>query len=405
MKVNFFKGLPLNGIIITALAIFIFQAALSMYYTNNALMFPDIEAFNSINKSAAIADLDFSKAFRDLPSKKWSNGMLYQLVLSPVCKLSGKSSMISVIYVLDLAMFAMLLIIFYKIALDFLGRELSFIAMLLFGISPPVMLGAFSGAETALTMLLFGASFYCAYFLVPKKKYTGLLVFSALMLLNGWISAAFGAAFLIYALLKVNDKTNRKNFPVVFTATLAVFGVVVAALSAYVFIQNFSMEYLRNNGLFDVKTWTVDSFFRDGFLWSKSLPMFFTVFFYMAFFIMVSSELREKTAGIMTLVSLLALTALLAGFFAAFEPLSRTYLFITPFYFCLYLVGMKGINDFSQYLEMKKNPYFTARNLLYGFVVFFVLYSAVMSFNRTVEADNSIQYIAGDGSVSKYLER
>lgn len=405
MKGNFLKGVPLNGIIITALVIFIFQAVVSMYYNNNALMFPDIEAFNSINKAAALSDLDISKAFKDLPSRKWTNGILYQVVISPVYKLAGKNNIISAVYILDLIIFAALLLLFYKLAQDFLGQELSFISMLLFGLSPPVMLAAFSGTETAMTMFLFAAAFYCAYFSLPRKKYAGLLVFSLLMILNGWISAAYGLAFLVYMLLKNGEKKNKKNSTVILSWAIGIYAVVVSAIFVYVFIQNFSMEYLRNNGLFDVKTWTVDSLFKDGFLWSKSVPMFFTVFFYIAFFIRISAGLKSKTFDIMTLVAFVMTSALLSGFFSCFEPQSRTYLFVTPFYFCLYLIGVKGVDDFSVYMEMKKNQFFTARNLLYGFIMFFVLYSSIMAFNRTIEADNTIQYIAGDGSVSKYLER
>jgi hypothetical protein len=396
---------PINGIIATALVIFIFQAVMSMYYNNNALMFPDIEAFNSINKAAAAADFDFIKVFKDLPSKKWSDGFLYQLCLSPFCRLAGKSNTISAVFILDLIMFAALLLIFYRVALDYLGGELSFISMLLFAISPPVMLAAFSGAETALTMLLFAAAFYHAYFSLPRKKYAGLLVFSILMLFNGWIPAAFGLAFLIYAVLCAGEKKNRKHMPAIFIWAIGVYAVAVSAIFIYVFMHNLSIDYLRNNGLLDVKTWTVDSLFKDGFLWSKSAPMFFTVFFYIAFFTGISGELKEKTAGIFKLTAFLAAAAFLAGFFSCFEPVSRTYLFVSPFYFCLYLCAMKGLDDFSGYMEMKKNPYFTARNLLYGFVMFFILYSVIMSFNRTVEADNYIQYMTGDGSVSKYLER
>ena len=405
MKGSFFKGVPVNGIIITALVVFMFQAVMSMYYNNNALMFPNIEAFNAMNKASAAAEFDYSKVFKDLPSKKWANGTLYQVIIAPVCKLAGKSNAISAIYILDLLMFAALLLIFFKIADDYTGRGLGFIATLLFAVSPPVMLGAFSGAETALSMLLFAAAFYHAYFMLPKKKYTGMLIFSALLLLNGWVSAVFGLAFLLYAVLKANEKKNAKRLPAVWAWSFGLFAVISSAVLIFVFINNFSLEHLRNNGLLDVKTWTVDSLFRDGFLWSKSIPMFFTLFFYIGFFIYAAADLKYRSTGIITLTALLTTAALLTGFFATFEPSSRTHMFVAPFYMVLYLVGIKGLGEFAGYMEMKKNPYFTEKNILYGFIMFFLIYSVIMGFNRTIEADNLIQYITGDGSVSKYLER
>jgi hypothetical protein len=402
---KFFKDMPVTRIIILSAALFIFEAVMSMYYNNNSIIFPDIEAFNSFNRAEALSNMDMSGGIRDLPAKRWSNGSLYTFILAPLHKIAGKSNVIVIVYIFDLAIFAFILFAFYKVAADLSGKETALISMFLFGLSPPIVLGVFSGADVAVTMLLFAGAFYHAYFSLPSKKYTGFMVFSLLLLLNGFVPAVFGLAFLAYGSIKFFEKKNRRNHQIAMWGTLAAFAVVASIILAYVFIENFTAEYMKNNGLLDVKTWTVDAFFKDGFLWSKYAPSFFVLFFYISFFIKISAELKDKTAGIMTLTMFLATAALLAGFFSNFAPPSRSYLFTSPFFFCLFLVGINGLMDFSKYMEMKKTVNFSAANIFYGFMIFMIIFNIILCFNRTVEADNMIQYITGDSSVSKYLER
>jgi hypothetical protein len=76
-----------------------------------------------------------------------------------------------------------------------------------------------------------------------------------------------------------------------------------------------------------------------------------------------------------------------------------------PFFVCLVLGAVAGIGEFASYFELKKNVNFTADNIVYGIIVFAILYSCIYTFNRTIEHNGNIQYIAGDAGVSKYMER
>jgi hypothetical protein len=404
MRSVFFKDAPVNRIIIAALAVFLVQAALSMYYNNNALTFSGIEAFYSLNKAGALADMDIAKAFNE-PGRRESDSLLYPVLIAPVYKLAGRANAVAAVYVLDLLLFAVTLLLFYKIALRFLGKEAAFISMAIYAASAPVELGAFSGTASALSIMLFAAALYFSVFSVEKKKYSGFSASLILMALNGWAAAVFAACFLVFAVMKANEKKLRKNYGAVLSYTLAGLAAASAALLFWVFVENFSFDYLKNNGMLDIKTWMVDAFFKDGFLWSKALPPFLAVFFYIALFVKAGAEIKKSEVSDYTLVLLLSVAALVMEFAAGFSPRPGTYLFMPQFFICLIICAVAGVREFSAYFELRKNPYFTAGNIFLGIIIFMLLYSCIYTFNRTIERNGNIQYIAGDAAVSRYMER
>ncbi|MCE5300745.1 MAG: hypothetical protein LLG37_07750 [Spirochaetia bacterium] len=405
MKKGLMKGLPVNMIAALSLGVFLTVTGLMMYYNNNALVFPDIEAYLSLNKAGEIADSDFLHFFNPpTQGKKESNGFLYPAVLSVFHKILGRANMVPFILVIDLTVFALLLALFYRIARIVLPGGMAQRALAAYSLTAPVVLGAFSGSDAVLSMTAFMFCLYFAVTSVEAKKYTGLVVSACVLALTGYIGAAFAACFLTYALLKKCEKAVRKNYIPAISRVFGILAIFFCLLFFYVFVEKFSAEYLRNNGFFDIKTYTVDSFFKDGFLWSKVLPPFFTVFYFVALFVMTASEAGEKKAGPGVLFCLLSMTALLVDFFSMFAPGARSYIYLAQFFPVVILPAVKGIHDVAVFLDDRKIKGLRKESLITGFMIFFLLYSAIFTFNRVVEADAAAQYIVGDSKVSKYLE-
>ena len=404
MRSGFFKNAPVNTIIITALAVFLVQAALSMYYNNNAMTFSGIESFYSLNRAGDLAELDITKAANE-PGKRENLSLLYPVLLAPIYKIAGKANIVPVVYVVDLLLFAVTLFMFYGLAVYFTGKETAVITMIIYALSAPVELGAFSGAAVPLSIMLFAAAFYFAVFPDEKRGYLWLVITSALLALNGWTAAVFAACFLLFAWMKSNEKKIKKNYKTFLPSAIAALAVLSTAVLLWVFVQNFSYDYLKNNGLLDIKTWMVDAFFKDGFLWGKVLPPFIPLFFYLALYLKAGSEIKKSEVSGFTLILLLSTAALAMEFASVFSAEQGTYMFMPPFFICVIIGAIAGVREFALYFEVKKNAYFTSNNILYGFIIFIVLYSCIYTFNRTVERNGNIQYIAGDAAVSKYMER
>ena len=404
MKTSFFKGVPYNALIFAALAVFLMQVALMLYYNKSVFVFPNIESYLSLNKAADIADNPARAFTRNVDGKKEANGFLYPVLASVILKAVGPGNIVLTVYILDLLMLAFILIVYYKIACEAAGKEAAFASTLVFAVSAPAVTSMFSGSDAAVMYLFFAAAMHGAVFGAPKKKFAGLFIAAGLMALTGYMGAVYAACFVMYAFFKMSEKGIKRNYAAVWAA-VSIFAVAASALLFYVFVDSLSMEYLKNNGLLDIKTFNVDTYFKDGFLWSKAVPPFFSIFFFLAVFMGLAQEIRSKSVTFMTLTGLLTVVSLLAGFFSMFSVRANSYMFMAPFYMALYIAGTRGVVDFAGYLEEKGGKTFTKANIVAGFMVFMVIYNLIFTFTRLTELDGNIHYLTGDTKVSRFFPK
>jgi hypothetical protein len=256
-----------------------------------------------------------------------------------------------------------------------------------------------------LTCLLLAMNAYFVFFSVPAKRYLGAWSTAILMCLVSLSGMIFGITSAAYLLLKANEKRIKtgynRNISIIFAALAA----VLSCLSAYIFIEKLTPAFFEQNGLLDVKTFQVDTFFKDGFLWSKALPPFFAVFFYISLFMKTAEEIKSKRAGFIIYAGMLTLAALIMEFFSVFQVSTDTVLFISPFYFIAALIGTSGVVDFAGFMQKKKAGVFGSINILYGILIFMIAANAVFLFNKSVERANGIRYMTDNVYVEKFIER
>jgi hypothetical protein len=246
---------------------------------------------------------------------------------------------------------------------------------------------------------------YFVFYHVPAKKYGGAWITTALMCATSLTGLAFGLAAFVYLLARINEKNVRSNYPRNMAVIYISVFVLLSALLAYVFIGNVNAGFFEQNGLVDTKTFQADTFFKDGFLWSKALPPFFAFFFYVSFFMKMAEEIKAGKCGFTTYTALLTLAAMLMEFFAVFSVHTDTVLFMGPFYFIALLVGISGITQFAEFIQHKKAGSFGSVNIFYGIIVFMIIVNTAFLFSKSVERDNNIRYIIGNGNVEKFIER
>lgn len=404
-KPALWSDIPIYGLIAPVIVVFILQVSLIWFYNSFNLTFPSIQVFHSLAKGAGLADSNFTAMPKDIPGSGEINGFLYPVLAGILCKITGKYNLIPVIYVLAFFAFAFTAALFYKTAAGFIKKELALAASAVFITTAPVSLAMFSGGDVMLTCLLLALNAYFVFFSVPEKRYRGAWITAALMSLVSLTGLMFGAASAVYIVLKANEKSVRRAYNRNIFMIFAVLAVIFSAASAYIFIGNLSAGFFEQNGMTDVKTFQVDTFFKDGFLWSKALPPFFAVFFYIAFFMKTAEEIRSKKAGFMIYAAMLTLAAFVMEFFSAFQPSTDTILFISPFYFIAALVGTAGLVDFAVFIQRKKAGVFGSENIIYGILIFVIAANVIFLFNRSVERDNNIRYMSGNTYVEKFIER
>jgi hypothetical protein len=405
IRSKLFSDLPINSLVIPLLLVFFMQAALIMFYNSNNLTFPSLSVFHSLSKAAAIADANFTSLPQGIPSLKEANGFLYPALASIFYKIAGKYNMITVIYVISFFVFLLAAVLFYKLAAGFINKETAVAASAVFITAPPVVLAMFSGGDVILACLLLALNAYFVFYHVPAGKYTGAWATAVLLCLVNFSGLMFGAASAAYLVLRLNEKTARKYYR---TSVLVFFGIMLAVLSAiavYIFGEKISVSFMEQSALFDTKTFQVDSFFKDGFLWSKALPPFFAALFCIAFFMKLGGEIKNKKAGFVIYSAAVTLAAFLMEFFSTFSAGADTVLFVTPFYIIMVLFGVSGASDISIYLQQKKTRVFNSREIFYGIITLVIFVNLLFLFNKSVERNNVIKNIAGSTYVEKFTER
>jgi hypothetical protein len=400
-----FADIPVNWLIVPVLLVFLTQAFLVMFYNDNNLTFSSLNVFTSLAKGADIADANFLSMPRGITGLKEINGFLYPLVVSLVYKICGKYNLIRAVYVLSVFSAFLIAVLFYKSACAFLKKEIALAATAVFLTAAPAAMGLFSGGDVELTMLLLAFNAYFILCRVQEKKYAAAWVTSLLLLLTSWTGAVFGLATASYLLVKMNEKALAKNYNRNMAVIYAAMFVAFSAILGGIFIDKLTPAFFDQTPFLDTRTFQADTFFKDGFLWSKAMPPFFALFFYMAFFTRLPAEMRSKKAGFMTYAAMLTLAALLMEFFATFSAQTETALFMPPFYFIAVLAGVAGISDLAGFISKGRSGIFGADNILRGVLVFVIAVNFVFLFNKSVERDNNIRHISGNNYVEKFTER
>ena len=402
---GFFSGVPINILITAALALFVLQAVVIMYYNENNLAFTSSDAYHSLAKASSMAESGFAKVDRAIPLKKEANGFLYPVVTALLHLVSGKYGLIAVLYVIEFVMLLFILTAFYKTNLLINPQWHPIAGVLLFATLWPVALSVFSGGDVALIFLLFALNVWFAVYAAEKGKYTGVLVTAGLLGICGFTGLMFALPSLAYVFLKMNQKGVRKNYVFMTAAALIILAAAVKIIMAFVFIKKPDMEFLQQSGIFDTKTFLVDTFFKDGFLWSKVIPPFLGLFFFFALVTDAIGEFKSRKTTPVTFFVFVTCAALVTEMFAAFSKEADTLMFMSPFYLVLALYAFKGLGMFASLFRQKTEGKLTPANILYGLLVFVIFYNSLSLFTKTFEKANKLRFLSGNTYYEKFIER
>jgi len=398
-----FENLPVNLLLFILLAVFIVQIAITMFYSNGIITFTTKYGFYSLDRAAEFADSNFSSMRFDTNYKKEMNGFLYPFLLSIIYKIAGKTNMVPIIYVFSFVAFFIITAIFFKMSSDIFGKEIALFATIVFITAAPVILSIYSGADVVMVFLLLAIDIYFLYYNIEKKDYTPAIIVSIILMICNFTSAIFGLAALTYIFCIIFSKKIKQNYYKVLIFIFLAFVIAVSVLLFFIFVPDFSFVNLQKLKIFEEKTFYVDTFFPDGFLWSKVFAPFLALFFYVGLFIKIYNEFKNKQITFNFFVLLLTISAMLIEFFSTFAHETDTLFFISPFYFVFILYACYGIMYFTDLLLKNK---VANKNLLFtGLFIFIILYNIIISFNKTIEQNNNIRFIINESYVQKFLEK
>jgi len=173
--------------------------------------------------------------------------------------------------------------------------------------------------------------------------------------------------------------------------------------SAFTFIDKFAIESLQEKGILNTRTFMVDTFFKDGFLWSKAVCPLLALFFFFSIFTGVSREMADKKGGFYSYAAMITAAALSIEMTAVFSDVTVTHLYMAPFFTVLGIAGLSGAADISGLLSgSNKN---IKNGVFYSVIAFIILFNFMLYFSRTVENNNRIKFIAYDRTVQNFVER
>ncbi|MCX7698794.1 MAG: hypothetical protein N2114_04945 [Candidatus Goldbacteria bacterium] len=403
-KIKLLNDVPINIIIIPILFVFLFQAFISMFYKNNNLTFYSIHSFHSLTKADVMAASNWSNLGGNIPGLKEINGFMYPLLVSLLIKIVGKYNIIPVLYVISFFIFLLISIVFYKIASYYIESRYNIWATLIFIISAPIMLSNFSGGDIVLINLLFVLNIYFIYFYVPLKDYKFAILFSFLLLLTNYTGIIYGLASLFYIILSMNEKRLREDYGKKILMLFLFFILFCMIFSGYVFIEELSPTFFEKNVFFNNKTFFVNTFFKDGFLWSKLIPPFFSILFFISLYMRYIDEIKKRKISFITFVLLVTIAAFFMELFAIFSEKTDTLFIIAPFFFLLILLGLDGMFYIVEIIN-KKSSIFSKENLIFGLILFFILYNIFWTFIFAIEKNNDIRYLHNNMYVERFFER
>jgi hypothetical protein len=403
-KDGILSGIPVNAVVILAMSVFVVQVFLVLFYNNFNLTLANIESFYSLDKAVQFADSGL-KVFSGAQSVKETDGILYPAVMALIYKLLGKNLVLPVIYVLSFLAFSLCTAVFYKLAAEFFGAAYAMIMSVVFVTIPPVILGLYSGGDVLGVFTLFSLNLYYLKFSVEKKRFTGAFVTGALLLLTNLTGAMFGVCAIAYALIKKSEKKAKQNYGPVLWGVLGTCAAIFSVVLAYVFIDKFSIDWLQERGMFNSRTFFVDTFLKDGFIWSKAVCPVMAALFFVYLFIKLAEDAKSRAITINYYFLLVSLAAVLMGFFSSFPDGRLTHLFVSPFFLVMALCACGGALEVSGMFQDKKGGIFSRQNLLYGMMVFMIVYNGMLYFGKAIENDNRIKFIANEKIVENFTER
>ncbi len=403
-KIKLFSDVPINILIIPVLVVFLFLSAVSMFYKNNDLTFYSIYSFYSLAKAETMAAFNWTNFGQNIPGLKEINGFLYPLMVSLLIKIVGKLNIVPVLYVFSFFVMLLISTVFYKIANDFWRDKFAILATLFFIISAPVALAVFSGSDAILILFLFVLNTYYIYFHASKKDYTAAFILSILLLFTNYTGIIFGLTSLCYLILSLNERKLKDDYLKKILLFLSCFILFCIVFCGYVFIGNITPSFIEENVLSNTKTFFVNTFFKDGFLWSKIMPPFFSIFFFISLYMRYANEIKERKISFTTYIFLISLASFVMEFFAIFSTKTDTILFLAPFFFLFIFAGMDGIFYLTELLQ-SKNPVFSKNNLLLGLILFAILYNIFWTFTLTIEKYNMVRYHHSNMYVGRFYEK
>gem|GEM_PF-1260639 len=402
-KQGFMAGLPVNTISVIAVIIFALQAGLVMFYNSNNLTFTHIESYRAIEAGNEALANAFKSDFRPNRDNPEISGFLYPVLSGAISHIVGKANTVLVIYLLSLIALFFSMAYVYKTVIN-ADKRAALPALFIFATTAPLILGFFSGADVMLTIFLSCALMYLGAGL-SAGNYAVYFTLNALMFANGAHGIAFGAAFLAFGALNLLGKSFRKN-KLLYCIGALVLSVAAAKLAFMgAFIKKPDIMAMEQQGVLNATTMYVDSFFRDGFLWSKMVPFFMSLIFLFGLFTGVKKEYDEAKPGIFMLCALVTFAGLVPQVFSVFRNEAETVLFASPFYAVYAVAGSLGLLMISSYASEKAGKTMQFNNVLYGLLAFVILYNLIIFTGRAVENAQKIKYIVPDATASKYLER
>ncbi len=394
------KGLPFNLLLFVLGAIFIFQVAMVMFYSNNVITFSNKYSFYSINRAADFADANFTSMKFDINFNKEINGFLYPFLVSFFYKIIGKSNIVPFLYVLIFVVFLIISIIFYIVSEKFSGKDISIFSTMFFVTSMPVIISIYSGADVILTFLLVALNIYFLIFDVERKRYKGALITAVILFLCSFTAMIFGFVSIVYTGLKFFQKNIKRDYTKLLSVVFIVFFIICSIFLYYIFVEK---QDIQKTPFFETKTFFVDTFFKDGFLWSKLFAPFSGLFFYLGIFIKIFSDIKNKEITINIYSLFLTIAVLMMEFFSMFSKETETIFFIAPFYFIFVLYTSYGLYYFS--LIFMKEKKINKNFLLWGLFLFIIFFNIILVFNKTVENNNNIRFIANEFYIQKFVEK
>ncbi len=394
------KDVPVNLLLFLLGFVFVFQVSLTMFYSNNIVTFSNKFSFYSINRAVDFADSNFTTMKFDINYKKEINGVLYPFVISFLYKIVGKNNIVPLLYVMSFLVFFIISIFFYVVSEKFSGREISLFSTILFITSMPVIISIYSGTDVVLTFLLFALNIYFLIFDVERRKYKGALITSFLLFFCSLTSAILGFISLLYIGLKFFNKKIKTDYNKIISVTFILFFIICAVFLFYILAEK---KDLQKTPLFETKTFFVNTFFKDGFLWSELFAPFVGLFFYIGMFIKVFGDIKNKEITFNIYSLFLTVAVLLMEFFSTFSSETETIFFISPFYFIFVLYACYGLYYFSLIIMKVKN---INKNFIFtGLFLFVLFYNVILVFNKSVEQNNNIRFIANEFYIQKFMEK
>ena len=166
-----------------------------------------------------------------------------------------------------------------------------------------------------------------------------------------------------------------------------------------------TLVLIKQKGIGDTHTFMPGVFFKDGFLWGKTIAPFFGFIFFVYLFMGAVSCIKTKSIEPVLYAVFVTLAGIVAQIFSSFPPGIDVMSFTPPFYIVMFVFGTAALAEFSGYIQDKKSVHFNAKNILYAALLVVVLYNLMLTFNHTIAKSSNIKNLYGYTHAQKFLTR